>query len=165
MDELLAVEVAVSPVDKFREYLMTKGLRLTHERRLIVDEVFSDHEHFDADQLSERLSRGKPGRSVSRATVYRTLTLLVEAGLLRKVARPNDREVFEHDYGYPQHDHLHCQRCNRLIEFRSDELAEIRNAVGREHDFRVTGHRLIITGICADCRAKQHRPTRPLDLV
>ena len=74
------------------------------------------------------------------------------------------RTVYEHDYGYPQHDHLHCQKCNKLIEFRSDEVAQIGEALGRQHQFRVTGHRLIFTGICSDCRV-QKRPTRKLDLV
>ena len=52
-----------------------------------------------------------------------------------------------------------------LIEFRSEKLEKIRDAVAREHGFRVTGHRLIVQGVCADCLAKQSRPTRPLDLV
>jgi Fur family transcriptional regulator, ferric uptake regulator len=74
------------------------------------------------------------------------------------------RNVYEHDYGYPQHDHLHCEKCNKLIEFRSDEVAAIRDAVGREHNFRVSGHRLIISGVCAECRSVR-RPTRKLDLI
>ena len=62
------------------------------------------------------------------------------------------RTVYEHDYGYPQHDHLHCQQCNKLIEFHSDEVAEIGEELARQYQFRVTGHRLIFTGICAECR-------------
>ena len=122
-------------------------------------------EHFDADQLVERLTSRKDGRRVSRATVYRTLPELNKAGLLRKVARTNGKDVFEHDYGYPQHDHLHCQTCNKLVEFHSEELKTIRDAVGREHRFRVSGHRLIITGICAQCNQARKRRARPLDLV
>ena len=63
------------------------------------------------------------------------------------------RAVYEHDYGYPQHDHLHCTMCDTLIEFQSDELQRIRDAVGREHRFRVTGHRLIVTGVCPSTAA------------
>jgi Fur family transcriptional regulator, ferric uptake regulator len=74
------------------------------------------------------------------------------------------RAVYEHDYGYPQHDHLHCTKCDKLIEFSSDELKQIRESVGREHQFRVTGHRLIITGICADC-SRTRRAARPHDLI
>jgi Fur family ferric uptake transcriptional regulator len=165
VDGLLAVEVAVSPVDKFREYLMTKGLRLTHERRLIVDEVFSDHEHFDANQLSERLSRGKPGHSVSRPTVYRALILLVEAGLLRKVARPNRREVFEHDYGYPEHDHLICNQCGNLIEFPADDVSRIVDDVAATHGFRVEGHRLEVYGLCSNCLRPRQRRHQKLDQI
>ena len=95
--------------------------------------------------------------------MYRTLAELVDAGLLRDMVL-GGRTVYEHDYGYPQHDHLHCQKCNKLIEFHSDAVAAIRDAVGREHQFRVTGHRLIITGLCADCRG-QRRQTCKLDLV
>ena len=75
------------------------------------------------------------------------------------------RAVYEHDYGYPQHDHLYCQMCDKLIEFSSDELQTLRDAVAREHDFRVTGHRLIITGVCHDCSRKRHRRQSPLDLI
>ena len=165
MDELLAVEVAVSPVDKFREYLVTKGKRLTSERQLIVDEVFSDHEHFDANQLTARLSQGKLGLSVSRPTVYRALTLLVEAGLLRKVARPNGREVFEHDYGYPEHDHLICNQCGNLIEFPADEVSRIVDEVAASQGFRVEGHRLEVYGLCSNCLRPRQRRHRKLDQI
>jgi Fur family ferric uptake transcriptional regulator len=96
--------------------------------------------------------------------VYRTLNELVEAGLLRKMTL-SGRAVYEHDYGYPQHDHLYCQICDKLIEFSSEELQEIRDAVAREHNFRVTGHRLIINGVCHDCSRKRHRRQSPLDLI
>src|SRR5579859_5781232 len=109
VSELATVSVAVSPADKFREYLATRGMRLTRERETIVEEVFASHEHFDTDQLVSRLSTRTDGKRVSRATVYRTLDDMVLAGLLRKVARSHDREVYEHDYGYPQHDHLICR--------------------------------------------------------
>ena len=59
--------------------------------------------------------------------------------------------MYEHEYGYPQHDHLLCQHCNRLIEFQHDDLAKIREAVAAKHNFRVTGHRLIVTGFCDRC--------------
>jgi Fur family ferric uptake transcriptional regulator len=166
MDESFAletVETSMSPLERLEEYLQSRGKRITQERRLIVDEVFRRHDHFDADELLANLNRNPKGNRVSRPTVYRALAVLVDAGLLRKMALKG-RTVYEHDYGYPQHDHLHCQECDKLIEFHSDELKRIRNAVAREHRFRVTGHRLTITGICADCSSKKHR-TRRLELV
>ena len=157
------VDVSLTPLERFEEYLQSRGKRVTQQRRMIVERVFSRHDHFDADDLLEQLRKHARGRTVSRPTVYRTLTELVDAGLLRKMVL-KDRSVYEHDYGYPQHDHLHCQKCDKLIEFSSDEVKEIRDAVGRKHNFRVLGHRLIISGLCADC-TRTKRPTRRLDLI
>jgi Fur family ferric uptake transcriptional regulator len=158
------VRVALSPQERFEEYLQSRGKRITQQRRSLVDYVFRRHDHFDADELIDHLSRQKGDGKVSRPTVYRTLNELVEAGLLRRMTLTG-RCVYEHDYGYPQHDHLYCQMCDKLIEFHSDELAAIRDAVARQHNFRVSGHRLIITGICDECSRKRHRRQSPLDLI
>ena len=144
--------------------MQARGKRITQQRRILVEQIAKRHEHFDADQLLVDLSRNQAGRKVSRPTVYRTLAELVDAGLLRTMTLKG-RAVYEHDYGYPQHDHLYCQECHKLIEFSSEDLVRLREAVGREHQFRVTGHRLIITGVCAECRSRRQRAMRRLDLV
>lgn len=157
------VRVSMTPQERFEEYLQSKGKRTTSQRRILVDHVFARHAHFDADELIDQL-KAKGEDSVSRATVYRALEELVESGLLRKMTL-GSRAVYEHDYGYPQHDHLHCTECDELIEFRSEELMALREAVAREHGFRVTGHRLTITGVCRSCAEKRHRKLSPLDLI
>jgi Fur family ferric uptake transcriptional regulator len=157
------VEVSLRPQERFEEFLQSKGKRITQQRRALVEEVFKRHDHFDAEDLILHLSRTAANRRVSRPTVYRTLSELVDAGLLRSMTL-GGRTVYEHDYGYPQHDHLHCQKCNKLIEFSSDEVRKIGEALAQEYQFRVTGHRLIFTGVCVDCRV-QKRPTRKLDLI
>jgi Fur family ferric uptake transcriptional regulator len=159
-----SVEVSLTPIERFEEFLQSREKRMTQQRRLIVDEVFRRHEHFDADELLEMLVQTSGRGKVSRPTVYRMLGELVDAGLLRKMEL-GGRAVYEHDYGYPQHDHMHCQKCNKLVEFHSDELKSIREAVGREHKFRVTGHLLIITGICPECTKASKRRARPMDLL
>ncbi len=159
-----SVEVASTPTERFEEFLQSRGKRVTQQRKVIVEQVFSHHEHFDADALLGELQEKPETRKVGRATVYRTLAELVEAGLLRKMSL-NGRAVYEHDYGYPQHDHLYCQECDRLIEFKSDEIVEIRDAVARQNQFRVSGHRFIITGTCKDCLKSRRRPTRRLEMV
>lgn len=160
---LESVEVALSPQQRFEEFLQSRGKRITHQRRVIVQQVAARHEHFDADQLVDDLAKTVKDEKVSRPTVYRTLSEMVDAGLLRKM-NLNGRAVYEHDYGYPQHDHLHCTKCEKLIEFQSQELLQLREAVAREQQFRVTGHRLIISGICLECRLSQTRK-RILDHV
>ena len=165
MSELAAIAVEVSPSDRFKEYLATQGMRLTRERSITVDEVFSSHEHFDADQLVNRLSQRTDSKRVSRSTVYRTLSEMEKAGLLRKVARTNDREIYEHDYGYPQHDHLICKRCGELTEFQNPEIKRILQLVAAEYGFRMEGHRLEVSGICAQCSRPPSRGHRKLDMI
>jgi Fur family ferric uptake transcriptional regulator len=158
------VEVSLSPLERFEEYLQSRGMRMTKPRRSVLEHVFSRHEHFDADTLIEQLpSKGHEGY-VGRATVYRTLTEFVEAGLLREF-QLDGRGVYEHDYGYPQHDHLYCQECQKLIEFQSEELLELREAVARDNNFRISGHRFIITGVCENCRLSKRRQRKKLDMI
>jgi Fur family transcriptional regulator, ferric uptake regulator len=155
------IGVAVAPLEKYREFLASKGLRLTRERSIIVEEIFSTHEHFDADKLIERLAQSRGVRRVSRSTIYRSLNLLEEAGLIRKVVRQDDREIFEHDYGYPQHDHLVCRKCGDLIEFHNEAINDVLAQIARQHGFRVEGHRLEVQGLCdACCRPPQSRPKK-----
>ena len=158
-----SVEVALSPVERFREFLESRGKKFTSQRELLVETIFSRHDHFEADELVESLAYGHDTK-VGRATVYRTLTELVNAGLLRKLEL-SDRVVYEHDYGYPQHDHLHCEKCQKLIEFQSDEILKLRDEVAAKYGFRVASHRLIITGVCQECRQANRRRKRPVDLV
>ncbi len=165
MSDIAALDKTVSPEEKFREYLAMTGQKFTREREFILEEVFSDHEHFDTDQLVLRLSGRKDGKQVSRATVYRTLKAMEEAGLLRKVARPNGREVWEHDYGYPQHDHMVCEKCGELFEFHNDEISDLIEKIASAQGFLKTSHRLEVYGTCDPCRRPQKRRNRKLDLI
>jgi Fur family ferric uptake transcriptional regulator len=165
VSELSALDVPVTPVDKFREFLRTKGLRLTPEREAVVRAVYASHEHFDADHWVSTLVLRPGKKEASRSTVYRTLDLMAESGLIRKVARVNDRAVYEHDYGYPQHDHLICKKCHKLIEFPNEEIASVVEKVAAEHGFRMTGHRLEVEGICADCSRPPKRSHRKLEMI
>lgn len=160
-DHLGPIAVTDSPEHKFREFLEIRGEKLTEPRRILVRHIFDTHKHFDADELVADLHGA--GRRVSRATVYRTLRLLVEAGLLREL-RLTNRSAYEHDYGYPSHDHLHCTECNHVVEFRNDEIRHLREAVSLEHGFRAEGHRFIITGVCPSC-IRARSPRRRLDLI
>lgn len=90
------------PIEKFRLFMETKGKRLTRERELIVEEIFSSQEQFDPDQLVVRMGLQKTERKVSRSTVFRTLTQLEDAKLLRKISRTNDNDVYETVLRYPR---------------------------------------------------------------
>lgn len=153
--------VTDSPEEKFREFLEIRGEKLTEPRRILIRHIFDSHKHFDADELVADLHAS--ARKVSRSTVYRTLRLLVEAGLLREL-RLTNRTAYEHDYGYPSHDHLYCTECSRVVEFNNDEIRKIRDAVSLEHGFRAESHRFMITGVCPTC-SRARSPRRRLDLI
>src|SRR5436305_8641094 len=129
--QLPAVEVSQSPEAKFREYLASRPRpqRYTDQQRDMVQYIFSRHNHFDADQLIDDMKRA--GFRVSRATVYRTLAKLVDAGLLRRLEL-GPRMYYEHDYGYPQHEHLQCGRCGKMIEFQNSAIDAVLRDVCRE---------------------------------
>lgn len=162
-EPLERINVSLSPQDRFEEYLQTRGLRQTSQRRFLIDAVFEEHDHFDADELIERLPRRGEKNYVSSSTVYRTLREFVDAGLLKSF-QLDGRTVYELDYGYPQHDHLYCTQCRQLFEFQSETLTKIRDEVASDVGFRVTGHRMIIQGVCREC-SKNRRKKRKQDLV
>ena len=81
------------------------------------------------------------------------------------MARANDREVYEHDYGYPQHDHFICEKCQQLVEFQNEQISLILEGIAAEHGFRMTGHRLEVYGICAECARPPARRHRKLDMI
>jgi len=161
--ELTAVAVSQSPEEKFREYLSSRprAQRYTEQQRDMVRYIFSKHNHFDADTLCEEMRQ--KGLTVSRATVYRTLTKLVDAGLLRCLDT-GPKKKYEHEYGYPQHEHLQCQLCGKMIEFQNPALESVIRDVCRTHNFHMSGHTFVIRGICSECN-RSRVTKRRLDLI
>lgn len=151
-EDLRPVPTEKSPEEKFQEFLAIRGEKLTAPRRAMIRHVFNSHKHFDADELAAELQAS--GAKVSRSTVYRTLRLLVEAGLLREL-RLTNRSAYEHDYGYPSHDHMHCEECGGVFEFRNEEIRRMREEISRAHGFLAEGHKFVISGTCAECRRRR----------
>ena len=123
---LRSVPVKLPPVERFAQFLQSRGKRLTPaaaaDRRAGLQPSRPLRRRRADGALQPLIAR----RKLSRPTVYRTLAELVEAGMLRKMTSAA-AAVYEHEYGYPSHDHLYCQVCNRLIEFHSAELERIRD--------------------------------------
>jgi len=144
--------VAEDPVEAFRAYLARRGLRFTSQRRDVLAEALACSGHFDAEELHEALRAS--GRTVSMATVYRTLGLLCDCGLTRQVPRWEDRERYEAVDGRRHHDHMLCVECGRVIEFCDDELEALQKRICRRHGFAPLEHRMGIRGLCRTCRAR-----------
>jgi len=141
-----------TPEQKFGDFLKSRGLKFTPERRSIVRSVFSFHEHFDVEVLYESLR--KKGEKTSLATMYRTIPLLVESGMIKEAIHRQGNVTYERIYGHKHHDHLVCVVCGRIIEFFDEDLEKRKEEVCNIYGFEPTEHRLTVTGVCSECRPK-----------
>lgn len=135
--------------ERFADYLKDHGLKFTAERQAILQEFYRIHEHIDADELLFRLRRN--GVRVSRATIYRTLDLMVQAGLARRITFGKDHAYYEHILGREAHEHMVCLGCDRIIEWLDPELLELVRRNCRDHEFSPARHSLQVFGYCKEC--------------
>jgi Fur family ferric uptake transcriptional regulator len=137
-------------LSSFRRHLADHGLKFTGERRAIATALFESDSHLEAEELLARLRRS--GSRVSRATVYRTLDLLVGAGLARKVRLGADHNFFEHILGRRQHEHMVCIGCGQVIEWFDPQLARLVERNTKEQGFAAARYTVQVFGRCADCQ-------------
>jgi Fur family ferric uptake transcriptional regulator len=139
--------------ERFVAFLATKDLRMTSQRHAIIDAVFSTEEHFTAEQLLE-WSRARD-KSVSRATVYRTLPLLTQSGLVREMDFGKDYKFYDPNYAeHPNHNHIICEDCERIVEFESDQISRIESEISHKLGFAVKTQRLQITASCEELKKR-----------
>ena len=135
-------------LDSMTKALLTNGYRLTDARQAILDTLLTCKGHLSADELVERVRQNAP--KVGRMTVYRTLDLLTELGLIRPVYQGTAAAhyiLLEEGH----HHHLVCSRCKDVIEFKDCTLPEIEEIISRKYGFNIEGHLLEIYGRCQNC--------------
>jgi len=138
---------------KFLTFLEGKNLRMTAQRMAIIDTVFSTEEHFTAEQLLA-WSRERDA-SVSRATVYRTLPLLTESGLVQEMDFGKAFKFYDPNYAeHPNHNHIICNDCERIVEFESEKIEKIENEISHKLGFSVRTQRLQITASCDELKKR-----------
>ncbi|MBI4767151.1 MAG: transcriptional repressor [Deltaproteobacteria bacterium] len=108
---------------RFFNYLKQQGLKWTPEREEVLQEVLKTEGHFEAEDLAFRLR--KSGSRVSKATIYRTLPLLVKAGMVKEVIHGEKHQHYEHTHGENHHDHMICLKCGKIVEFDKESLKKI----------------------------------------
>jgi Fur family ferric uptake transcriptional regulator len=133
----------------FSQYLNHKGLKLTEPRRCILETVFSMHTHFNAEELYDKI-RGKTN-AISLATVYRTIPLLLDAGLVQRAIRSEGRERYEHIFGHPKHIHWLCRNCGDLMETDLNTLYPILEKQAQDWKFKPESIELNVKGLCWKC--------------
>ena len=136
-------------LQQFKDFVRREGLRMTAERLELFHEIFAQHGHIDAEALLDAMKRR--GSTISRATVYRNLDLMVRCGLVRRYQMGERRQRFEHMHTGQEHDHLVCAHCGHMVEFRSAAIASMLSEIARAHGFEPSRHNLQIAGLCRDC--------------
>jgi Fur family ferric uptake transcriptional regulator len=133
-------------------YLKEKGLRMTPTREAVLGVFLSIEGHVTAEALFEEARKREPG--IGQATVFRTIKLLVGAGLAREACSGQDGTSYEHAFHHAHHDHLVCLGCGRIIEFKDPSIERAQEAIYRKHGFSPSGHHLRLEGYCPGCVKK-----------
>jgi len=134
----------------FRRYLHEQSLKFTPERAMILDAALRKEGLFEPEGLVNDL-RGM-GHRVSRATVYRTLNHLQDAGILKQVFFDNKQSYYEVIAGRQVHDYLICVATGKVIEFSSEKLRQLRDEICRQHGFEPLSHRFQILALSPEAR-------------
>lgn len=137
--------------ENLQEYLASKGLRRTVQREAIIDAAFGTTEHFTAEELL--VMARKIDKSVSRATVYRTLPLLVQSGMLHELDLGSGTKVYDPNFvEHPTHNHLICVDCNKIFEFEDTNMELLENCITRRMGFSPTSKAVKIEGHCDELK-------------
>jgi Fur family ferric uptake transcriptional regulator len=135
-----------------REYLRHRGLKVTRQREEIAQIFLGSPHHLSAEELYRQIRETHPEMGLS--TVYRTLKLLVESGLVSRREFGDGITRYESVTGGGHHDHLICVNCGIIIEFENQKIEELQNEVAEKSDFTVLRHKLELYGYCRKCRRR-----------
>ena len=139
-----------SSIRVFGRYLRDAGLPITHQREVVADIVFGSEGHLSVDDIERSLRERK--ERIGKATVYRTLDLLVRSRLVDEHDFGEGFKRYEHRLSsHPGHEHLICLECGNVTEFESTELFGVETRVRQEHGFVPVRRRLEIYGLCVVC--------------
>ena len=130
-------------IDKLKDILKNEGLRYTKQRQQVWDEIISSSEHRDAEEIYSQInkaSKSSYGEKVSRATVYRTIDVLVKNNMVRKMELGDGRALYEHKIEKDHHDHIICVETGKIIEFFNEELEKIQEDIVKDHGYELVRH-------------------------
>ena len=140
----------VKTKSKFKDYLLSQGLKTTQQRELILEEFLRSTSHLSTEELYLRLRRKNP--RIGYATVHRTLKLFAECGIAEQRHFGDGQARYEASDHDEHHDHLICVSCGKIVEFEDPRIEELQVEVAGGHGFTIERHRLELYGSCADCR-------------
>lgn len=136
-------------IEDLSRFLSTKGFKKTHQRDIITRIFFAKpHSHYRIEEMLE-LARLQDA-SISYATVYRTLMMLVDVGLALQRQFGKGQSLFE-QVSQDHHDHLICTQCGKIVEFENDTIEKLQETVAKKNGFKLTHHKMELYGLCSDC--------------
>jgi Fur family transcriptional regulator, ferric uptake regulator len=138
--------------ERLAAWIVSRGLKATRQRDLIVDTFFSTEGHLSVEELLEKAKQRDA--TLGAATVYRTMKILTDAGLASARHFEGGQTRYEAALDRHHHDHLICTSCGTIVEFENERIEELQDRVAGEHDFTVTHHKMELYGLCKDCRAR-----------
>jgi len=139
-------------INVFYQYLKKHNLKYTPERATILNEINGMSSHFEPEMLLFRLKNKH--KKISRATIYRTLELLVNSGLVKKTLFENNAFIYEKSSGQNTHDHFVCLRCGRIIEFFNPQIRQIHDHLREEYQILISDYSHTIYGKCPQCKKR-----------
>lgn len=140
---------------RYQDFIATRKLKSSKRRDLIVDFIMQTKGHFTIDDIYPQML--KIDRSIGIATVYRTLRLLVDSGILREHSFGEKRGYFELlPLHTPLHDHLICTDCGKIMEFQCQSIEQEKRRIAQQYQFSIRTHKLEIFGICAQCQQQKN---------
>ncbi len=140
-------------LDRFRRHLREQHLPVTRQRDLVAQAVLLSDEHLSVEAIQRHLQ--ERGERVGLATIYRTLEVLVESGLVRAHDFGEGFKRYEPKAQQAGHEHLICIRCGRVVEFQNERLERMLPIIADEHAFQHARHRVEIYGVCRECRQRE----------
>jgi Fur family transcriptional regulator, ferric uptake regulator len=143
-------------LERFRRYLREHRQPVTRQRDLVAQAVFTSENHPSVEGIRRALK--ERGEIVGLATVYRTLDVLVESGLVRAHDFGEGFKRYEPMPAQAHHEHLICERCGRVVEFQNERLERMLPVLADEHGFQHHRHRVEIYGVCRECRQQELGP-------
>lgn len=142
----------LTPHQAFTSYLQEHRLKITPQRRLILDIFLLEPGHVSSEELYAKVKRRDS--SIGQATVYRTLKLLVGCGLAEAVNFADGITRYEPHFGAEHHDHLICEVCGRTIEIMDPIIESRQVELADKYGFTLARHRMDLYGLCPKCRSK-----------
>ena len=138
--------------ERLEDYISKRGLRRTAQREIIVEAAFANDDHFTAEELWVKAKKLDP--KTSRATVYRTIALLLECNLLKEIDLGRDERVYDPNFlDSPDHNHLICVDCGKVIEFEDENAATLIDCLTRRLGFRPSSKSMKIEACCDKLRS------------